>query len=174
MSIRVVDPYPKSNWSEVTNFTYCGALSLKRKSKGVATRKNRKAIAIIDKDYEVAYCVDNSRVKLLIQSGFITDGTSVPSWLGWLASVFGITRWGSGVEASVIHDYLYVAWQFVENASRKPNKRDKKFADTVFYAGLIAARVPQWKARIMYRASRCCGWRTYKEENPNSWCRKST
>lgn len=82
----------------------------------------------------------------------------------------GITQWGLGLEASVVHDYLYIAWQFLkEESQRKPKKSDKTFADHLFYKLLLQCKVEEDTAETMRWTSSACGWDVYRTENPNTW-----
>ena len=69
-----------------------------------------------------------------------------------------------------MHDYLYVAWQYLEDeADRKPRDEDRRFADELYRAAMIAANVPGNQVRLIYNAVRTFGRSTYGEENPGSF-----
>uniref|UniRef100_UPI0025D0A726 DUF1353 domain-containing protein n=1 Tax=uncultured Ralstonia sp. TaxID=114715 RepID=UPI0025D0A726 len=60
-----------------------------------------------------------------------------------------------------VHDYLYEAW-WKKPYRSAPSRRDQLFADKVFRAGLIAAKVPWLKRVLMYQAVRRFGWSVFK------------
>ena len=81
---------------------------------------------IVAEDYKVSFKVDKTCYSVTVPAGMKTDFASVPSCLG----VFGITRVGPYLEACVVHDFLYIAWQYV--AEREcPRRVDRRFADRV-------------------------------------------
>ena len=175
----VPNPYP-DEWDEITDFEYIDDIILKRKDKVIITqqvrkntRKKRKSMGIVCSEYQFNYRINNKRkwATITIPACFITDGTSVPKFLELPARIIGITRWGNEIEASVIHDYLYVAWQFT-NPPKTAKKKDKKFADKVFYRALRKAGISWWRAGLMYIIPLLGGWGTYKDTNPDSWCHK--
>ncbi|MBU2968800.1 DUF1353 domain-containing protein [Pseudoalteromonas sp. C2R02] len=67
----------------------------------------------------------------LVPFNFVTDGFSIPWFLRWFHSPFGI-----GVEAAVMHDYLLSIGD--------------KFAHAIFFKLMIQYKVPYWKALIMF------------------------
>lgn len=79
-----------------------------------------------------------AKEKIHVPEGFITDFASIPRLplMWWLMSDYGHP-------AAVVHDYL---------CERRSHPR--KFADEVFYAALLAAGVPRWRASLMYSAVR--------------------
>lgn len=93
---------------------------------------------------------DGACAEITVPLGFITDLTSVPRPLRWL-----ISRAGPWLEAAVVHDYLYVAWDTVEGGVAR--ERDRRFADDIMLAGMRAANVPDWQAKAIYFAVRTFG-----------------
>jgi len=82
----------------------------------------------------------------VVPKGFEFDGASVPQMLwGFLDSA------GEAFEAACVHDYFYVT-----------TLRDKEYADTVFYQMLLRYGVPEYKAKVAYRAVRRFGKGAYK------------
>ena len=71
--------------------------------------------------------------EVVVPRGMYTDLASVPKEL-W--SIVGPI--GTHLEASVVHDYLYMAWT---DFRPRALKRDWNFADDVFMAGLQASGV---------------------------------
>jgi hypothetical protein len=80
------------------------------------------------------FVVDYSGWEIRVPKGFETDLASVPRFLRSLVSKV------DGIEAAVVHDYLYVTAEST-----------KDVADKLFYLMLENA-VPQWKRYFMYLA----------------------
>ena len=112
--------------------------------------------------FRLLYKLDNGKKRTVtVAEGFLSDGVSV---LGNNES----TR--QYLEASIVHDYLYVAWQFLESPhERRPKKWDQKFADKLFYRALLESSVSTSTAWLMYKAVRSFGWSQYKERDPISF-----
>ena len=98
-----------------------------------------------------------ARVTLLVPKGTPTDFSSVPAALRPIVS-----RVGAHLEASIVHDYLYDAWVGVRT---EPLERVRLFADKVFRAGLLAARLPTWRRALMYQAVRRFGCRRLRSRS---------
>ncbi|MYJ94555.1 MAG: DUF1353 domain-containing protein [Proteobacteria bacterium] len=157
----VPNPYPSVKWKEV-EFQYLEDQNLLLQRN--ASRVSHRALAVVCKNYEIHYTLDNGKYEgsIIVPATFITDGISIPKWATKLT---GIKRWGKGIEAAVVHDYLYVAWQYM-GKKRGPKRKDKKFADELFRAGLLAAGVSKNKTCLMYLASDSdTGWAIYKGKN---------
>lgn len=127
----VPDPYP-GEFQEVTEFVYESRLVLAREPEALEDAARAKVSYIVDEDYTVSYKVDGERRSLTVPRGMLTDLASVPSVA---RSIIG--RVGPHLEASIVHDYLYVAWQLFDG--REPRKVDYRFANEVMYAGMRAA-----------------------------------
>lgn len=128
------DPYPeRDDWAHVDNFRYMSPLHLYRARRGIrfGTVK-RGADYVVAQPYSVEIDIDGETKRITVPAGMLTDLASVPTAV---RSVVG--RVGRHLEASIVHDFLYIAWQDLEN--RKPTKRNRKYADRVFKAGLEAA-----------------------------------
>ena len=67
----------------------------------------------------------------IVPFNFETDGFSIPWFLRWFYSPFGV-----GVEAAVMHDYLLSIGD--------------KFAHAIFFELMIQYKVPYYKAVIMF------------------------
>ena len=84
-----------------------------------------------------------------VPHGTITDGLSVPWFLGWL---FG--RFGKYLRIALVHDRLYT----VQTHSRK-------YADKLFYDGLRELGCGAFKAQTAYWSLRAFGgiaWRSHQ------------
>ncbi len=91
--------------------------------------------------------------------GFLTDLTSVPPVFRLL-----ISRAGPWLEAAVLHDYLYVAWQSVPH--RTALRADRLFADRVMLAAMQVKGVSRWRRWLIYAAVRLGGGRSYRMKSP--------
>ena len=162
-------PYPSVSWDKITDVRFDSPLCLCRLTLRPSNNSNSEAILFAP--FEVSYSLDNRPMQSFkIDRNFITDGSSIPGGiLCAIARLFGITRWGKGLEASIVHDYLYIAWQYL-NAGATPKDEYKRFADEFFRQLLLKCGVGQLGASIRYHASRTCwGWNAFNGGNPNTW-----
>jgi hypothetical protein len=160
----VPNPYPeKDSWNKITKFEYTDCLCLKRFPQAVRVHHDPDldidAEFVVAEPYSISYSLDQGTKRTItVPQGFLSDGVSV----------FGNnsdTR--QYLEASIIHDYLYVAWQYLEPPhERKARKWDQKFADKLFHIALLKSDVGVADAWLMYKAVRSFGWSQYKEKDP--------
>ena len=87
---------------------------------------------------------------ITVPAGFITDLTSVPA-----AFRAFISRAGPWLEAAVVHDYLYVAWQDVP--VRGHLEQDRRFADDIMLAAMGESQVPPLTKWAIYWSVRAFG-----------------
>lgn len=80
---------------------------------------------------------------LVVPSGYVTDGASVPRFFWSLFPPFG--RY---VEAAVVHDWIY---------SDACHKYTRLQADWVFLELLKVLQIPAWKRWVMFGAVRVFG-----------------
>jgi len=85
---------------------------------------------------------------ITVPSGFVTDGASVPRIFWNIFSPFG-----SYFRAAVIHDYLY---------SPLNAKFNRKQSDGIFLDGMRELGVGWLKRKMIYRAVRMFGMRSFK------------
>ncbi|MHA3913801.1 DUF1353 domain-containing protein [Halovulum sp. GXIMD14793] len=154
------DPYPEHP-GRVSDFSYEDGLMLLRLKDAVSARKGRDADYIVGADYTITYHLDGTGPhKITVPRGMMTDLVSVPplfrTWVG---------RVGPYLEAAIVHDYLYIAWQ--DEDGGVPRKQDRRFADQLFLVGMRAAKVRSYSAWPIYVAVRLMGgfayWRREKE-----------
>ena len=107
-------------------------------------RRGSNEIAVLDQDFQVRW----NGVTIRVPIGFGTDLSSIPRVVPkWIASKF------DGIEASVVHDWLYVS-----------GEQSKYFADSLFYQMLADdPTVPWWRRELMYRAVRAFGKGVYDD-----------
>ena len=160
--------YPADGPVEVLDFAYRDDLYLTRGIEAVQMRGDEE-----DADYIVArrYC---SQVKLRLPSGeectfpievpcgLLTDLSSVPRWGRWL-----LGKVGAHLEASIVHDWLYGAWQdeVAWQGENRPPRWMRRFADDVFLAAMNEAGVGWLKRTIAYAAVRGFGHGSFYKKN---------
>ena len=155
----VSDPYPES-WDKITNFHYLSRLELGRDPKALMIRKSRESCYTTLSDYRVDMLVDSRRWEITVPKGMLTDLTSVPRLFR-----NSVVRVGPHLEAAIVHDYLYIAWQLFPNGEAR--RQDWKFANHVMYAGLDAANIG-WAKRKLIRAALSApyfSWSVYRERD---------
>ncbi len=152
----VSDPYP-DNCAEISHFRFRSRLELGRDPETLAICPERNACYMTLADYTVDFMVGGDRREITVPKGMLTDLTSVPQLF---RNIIG--RVGPHLEAAIVHDYLYIAWQLLPG--KKPCKRDWRFANRVMFAGLDAANVG-WVSRTLIRvalSAPCVSWPVYK------------
>ena len=156
------NPYP-DGWQEITGFAYRTALSLIRPLNTVQYRLGEDGDYVLQHPFEADYMIDGREGRrLTVPQGLVTDLTSVPRPL---RSIIG--RVGPWLEAAIIHDYLYIAWQDVPGLGPRP--RDRLFADRMMLRAMEAADVEPWQRRSIYRFIRVFGAGAYARRNPDRY-----
>lgn len=89
----------------------------------------------------------DSKDKIVIPKGFITDGGSVPQFAQGIVS-----RWGKASKAYVLHDYLY-----------KQQTRSKLVCDAIFLEALQVLKVNWFQRWLIYRGVRLGGGKAFRE-----------
>ena len=149
----------------VVGFCYRSPLHLKRNAKAEPRKKRNRtreepANFILDQEYKACAHVEylsgerkgeTEWIPIVVPPRFLTDLSSVP----WYARCL-IGQAGPHLEASIVHDWLYCAWQREDGA--EPDEDMRNFADDVFRQAMIRSNVRAWRRFIMYWAVRGCGW----------------
>ncbi len=152
------NPYPGQPPLQITDFIYQTPLHLCRCTKALELNAGSKADYVVSRPYTVLFTLDGVDTGITVPEGMLTDLSSVP----WFARWF-IGRVGPHLEASIVHDFLYIAWQDLEGqGAREP---DRKFADRLLRAGMKAADVSSWKRWIVYLGVRLFGKGAYVQPN---------
>ena len=116
-------------------------------------RTGEDADYVLSHNYEaVAVIADSGGTKefaICVPRSFLTDLSSVPRWGRWLVS-----RVGPHLEASIVHDWLYVAWQ---HEKKDAMEAMRGFADDVFRAAMEEAKVMGWRIWLICQAVRFGG-----------------
>ena len=139
--------YPDEKVS-VEAFKYRTPLHLTRDINAVQRRKGEDANYVLSERYKAVAFIEDRRGKkkfdICVPKNFLTDLSSVPWWGRWLVS-----RVGPHLEASIVHDWLYVAWQ---HDKRDATEEMRGFADDVFRVAMEEANVKGWRIWLIYQA----------------------
>lgn len=145
---------------KITNFRYQDWLVLGRAPE-ILKMDNRESMYVVMEDYSVSLDVDGKLMVIVVPKGMTTDLVSVPKWA---RSIIG--RVGPHLEACIVHDWLYVAWQIQD---REPTKADWRWANKVLYAGMKAAKC-SWASRVAIRIAMetpFLSWGVFKRRDLN-------
>ncbi|MEM8595967.1 MAG: DUF1353 domain-containing protein [Pseudomonadota bacterium] len=156
----IANPYPDV-WRKVSALEFETPLYLLRAPQALPLPGGREAQYLTAADYVVSFRIDQERVRrrLVVPAGMLTDLASVPRLARWV-----VGRVGPHLEAAIVHDFLFIAWQEI---GRGPQKRDFEFATAVMDAAMRAGGV----GGLMRRAIRLAvaspiARRTYEGVNP--------
>ncbi len=99
------------------------------------------------------------QVKIRAPRGMYTDLASVPDILWGIVGPIG-----AHLEASILHDYLYMAWTDFGRSGAL--KRDWDFADLLFLAGMEASGVPADRRLAIYAVVHTIltGWPVFRRK----------
>ena len=151
------NPYPEPGWRTIRDFRYLDPLILYRSAEAVRTGSGREADYVVGRDYRVTFMVDGVDREVVVPEGMVTDLASVPRAFRWYAG-----RVGPHLEASIVHDYLYVAWQDLKGRGAK--EIDRRFADDLFLTAMLEAKMRKPKAWALYSAVRIFGAKAYRDK----------
>ena len=149
---------------EILAFRYQCALHLTREIAAVRGRQGEDADYVVATDYISIVTVkprdngDNITIPICVPKGFLTDLSSVPRWGRW-----AVSRVGPHLEASIVHDWLYVAWQDEDDTEATEERR--RFADDVFRQAMKEAKVGDFWTWLIYRAVRLGGKKAFYGRN---------
>lgn len=165
------DPYCVTFGMEVTAFRYLAPLVLTRPLDAVKLRTGEDATYVVGADYPVEVLMADPTIsygvpcrrsywhRITVPAGMPTDLASVPAF-----SRCVVDRVGPHLEACVVHDFLYGAWQLVMAGSPTPQAR--LFSDRVLLAGMREAKVDTVKRQMIYRAVRAFGRAAFESKVP--------
>lgn len=160
--IHTKSPYPEGP-VRVNDLTFADDLVLFRPREVLLNRKRGQDVYLVGAAKTVHWTAAGGLCgQVTVPVGFITDLTSVPPLFRGLVS-----RAGPWLEAAVVHDYLYVAWQDVQGA--QPRAQDRKFADDIMFAAMEAANVSTWRKWSIYAAVRLLGGWTFSKTNASHY-----
>lgn len=154
------NPYPASDWSEITDFEYVTPLWLYRHCSAMRRGgSKRDADYVVAAPYRVAFKLDGQPRQITVPEGMLTDLASVPRIARSI-----ISRVGPHLEASIVHDFLYIAWQDIPG--HKARKEDWRFADRLMRAAMRACNVGPVNRWLIFQAVSNFGWGTYEKADP--------
>tara|TARA_B100000700_G_C14931348_1_gene802096 strand:+ start:333 stop:842 length:510 start_codon:yes stop_codon:yes gene_type:complete len=155
----VDNPYPRRP-VEITEYNYHTPLHLVRAVNAPKYRRDRDAKFILARDFTVSWRDQNDYLHhVTAPEGMLTDLTSSP-----VHSVIAPT--GPWLEAAIIHDFLYVAWEALDYEATDD---DRLFADDMLLAGCEASGVGWFKRHAIYRAVRAGGWVPFSDRDGKSF-----
>ncbi len=154
----MVNPYPDGRVGVVMAHLESD-LVLLRTAEDLQNRDHGSDVYVLGADFTARWEADDGKGgTVTAPAGFITDLTSVRWMFRWFVS-----RAGPWLEAAVVHDYLYIAWQVL--GDRGNRSHDRKFADDLMFASMTAAKVGHIRKWVIYLAVRAGGWYTYKNQS---------
>ena len=154
------DPFPQTKIKKITDFKYLDELKFVRHAT-VHVNKVPESLWQLAADFRVRMTIhpkDGSAPKtitLKAPKGMYTDLASVPKAFWHIVGPIG-----KHLEASIIHDYLYMAWT---DFNRPASKLDWEFADDVFLAGMRVSKVN--KRKLIYTAVHAAGWKVFRKKS---------
>lgn len=158
---EIENPYPEQSGGKITEFVYLSPVVLYRGKEANEIRGNNEdADYVVACPYLVKYKLDNKLRFIEVPQGMLTDLASVPWGFRWL-----VGRVGPHLEASIVHDYLYIAWQDIEGY--RAQLKDWAFANKLMGAAMAKAKVVWWRRIIILMAVWIFGWIVYFIRNPN-------
>ncbi|MEE8435397.1 MAG: DUF1353 domain-containing protein [bacterium] len=157
------NPYPEGyNGETITEFNYKTPLIIRREAKAIQVAGRGEPDYLVAEPYRVSFQLAGQPRAITVPKGMLTDLTSVPRIA---RSIVG--KVGRHLEAAIVHDFLYIAWQLVDD--RKALREDRLFADDLMYEAMKVAGVGWFKRSLIYRAVRDFGRSTYEDRNPDSY-----
>ena len=154
-------PYPAGEWSEISDFEYKSALHLCRAIEAVQIRTGEDANYVLAKPYKVSFKLDDVPREIEVPKGMLTDLSSIPRGLRWVVS-----RVGPHLEASILHDFLYIAWQDLPGRGARDEDRD--FADELMRVSMEEAEVSGTQIFLIHNAVRLAGRFAFRNANPGT------
>ena len=155
------NPFPDGEIDDITDFEFLDELNFVRHAR-IHVDKPPTSLWQVSAGFRARMTVhptDGDPYPLTIEAprGLHTDLASVPEAL-W--SIVGPI--GPHLEASIVHDYLYMAWTDFRD---KALERDWDFADAVFLAGMAASNVTRFQRELIYSVVHSpIGWRVFRKK----------
>ena len=158
---EIENPYPEQSGGKITDFEYVSPLVLYRAKDANEIRGGKEdSNYVVACPYLVKYKLDNKLRFIEVPQGMLTDLASVPRGFRWL-----VGRVGPHLEASIFHDYLYIAWQDIAGYRAQP--KDFAFANRLMGAAMVKAKVVWWRRILILMAVWIFGWIVYFIRNSN-------
>jgi len=142
---ELVDPYP-ATWSTIGDFLFATDLHLTRAKRAIVAGNDREAEYVVERAYRCTFTVDGKAREVVVPAGMLTDLTSVPRLARWL-----VGRVGPHLEAAILHDFLFIAWQdvLVDGEPKRPREADFRFANETMQLAMATAGVARWKRALI-------------------------
>ena len=156
------DPFPTGPIKKITGFEYLDELKFVRHAK-IHTEKEPKSLWQLAANFRARMTVhpkDGAPYTLTVKAprGLFTDLSSVPKALWQIVGPIG-----RHLEASIVHDYLYMAWT---DYRAKASRRDWDFADELFLVGMKVSKVPVFQRKLIYAAVHSpIGWTVFRRKH---------
>lgn len=153
------DSFPDGDIDKITDFAYLDELHFVRHAK--APPETSESLWQLARDFRVSCTVhpaegDPYPVTLTAPQGMYTDLASVPKAVWNIVGPIG-----KHLEASIIHDYLFMAWTDYRD---KAMDRDWDFANKVFQAGMKVSGVSGFRRTLIHIALRLVGWSVFRKK----------
>lgn len=155
------NPYPEGEWSEITDFAYATNLHLCRAMTAVQTRTGEDANYVLAQPYKVSFKLDGVEREIEVPKGMLTDLASIPRGVRWVVS-----RVGPHLEASIVHDFLYIAWQDLSDHDARDE--DRKFSDELMRVAMKKAKVSSVQIFLIHGAVRLAGGSAFRNADPGN------
>ena len=154
--MKYLFPNEKDRHKDIVAFVYITPLVLVRHPRSLKSVVGRDPHYVVGARYAVHYQLrgDQGWRMVVVPEGLLTDLASVPA----IARGY-VGRVGRHLEAAVVHDYLYGAWQNIKGG--EPLECHRAFADRLFLAGMRAAGVSRFKSWSIYKAVSLFGRKAY-------------
>ena len=156
------NPYPENYaGQDIDEFKFLTPLVLRREIEAVKMRGGKDdAEYVVGAPYAVSYKLrgETGTRKITVPKGMLTDLASVPR-AAWAL----VAPVGPHLEASIAHDFLYIAWQ---DLGREARDADRSFADNIMHAGMVEAGVDRSQIVMIYSAVRAFGGQVYRKADP--------
>lgn len=158
------DPYPPTRDFRIIEVRYVDHLKLVRyyaRPKGSPPDSNWQLAEDYALEIDIDYRAANGEFRsetwhLTAPQGMYTDLSSVPAFGRWIVS-----KVGPHLEASIIHDYLYLKW--TDERLGRPRITDWIFADAVLRAGIKPLTNFSWFQRFAVNfATGTAGWFVFR------------
>ncbi len=155
------NPYPEGEWSEITDFVYASNLHLCRAMTAVQTRTGEDANYVLAQSYKVSFKLDDVEREIEVPKGMLTDLSSIPPGFRW-----AVNRVGPHLEATIVHDFLYIAWQ--DLADHGARDEDRKFADELMRVAMKEAKVSGVQIFLIHSAVSLAGGSAFRNADPGT------
>lgn len=167
--MAIPNPYPSqySQKDKISNFVYHNHLQLARLKDRTNYQIPPESDYIVLQNYNISFTLNGNPHEIVVPRGMLTDLASVPCVFRWY-----VGRVGPHLEATTVHDWLYVAWQGASylvprfQPIQKARTDDMRhFADRVMLHAMQASGM-RLKADLIYKAIQWGGRGAYFNSNP--------